>query len=1531
VPAGTTYVAEGENSRISQFDPSGNFVRAWGEDVVSSGQDQSYERQRITVDATGGTFTLTTVSATGGGHLTSGSNQITEFAASSGSVHVGDSITASGGLPPGTTVTGVGPGTLQLSATATENADPTFVTSETSSNIAATAPALALEAAINALPAIAVGGGSVSVGGGPGNAGGTTPYFVLFDGGPLAAHEYSVLDAADGSPPLSGGAATAAAGRTSRGGSGFEVCNANPPSNDICQGGSGGSYSDVAVDQATGKVYSIRFGHVLEFSPTGSLIRSFGQDVVKSGPDNVTPASAVQSIDVPAGVTGGEFTLTFGGKTTGPIAYNAAAGSVEAELEALASIGAGNVTVSGGPGATAAYTVTFSGALANNPEPLIGVDSTNLVGDVASVSNTTTGATGFEICGPSDSCRDFEAIAGSSAGAFKYSPPPSLVIAPPGAPNEGDVVAADPGNRRVQEFSSSGAFVRAFGFDVVSAGPDDNGTSSFEECKVGDACQSATGGEAIGQFGAETPNGVAEDSAGAIYAVESGNNFRIQKFTPQAGPPSLSPTIFGVSGAPNGTSAANAPTNVAIGASGHVFVAKAFPAGATGTCPDGSPSASERRVQELTADGLSLVDTHMTCNGITPTSGLAADPNSGTLYVSVPETNPFKMAHRVYLLGPTGPPSVTLNLISEETSTGAKVTGTVNPNASTAYPNPPTTSYHLEYKLSSSPTWIRYAPDVSVGSGVSGAPVSVFLNGLIPNRSYEARLVVNKQFGEGVAITPPQAFSTLPAAPSIDTFFSSGVTATSADLHVVVNSFGEDATYRFEYGTTTGYGNTAPTPDGEISAGPSAQERIVHITGLEGSTYHFRVTAENNAGTTTTGDQTFTFYPPDCPNVHLRQQTGASFLPDCRAYELVSPANAGNVILLSSAPFAPYASSPPRFAYSGNLGAVTGSGEPQGYGSDLYVATRHNDGWFTRYVGVPGNQGNLTGGPPLVNRFSPLAGAAGSFTDLSLSKILDWDRGQQGAFCCGHEGSYAGYLWDSTGSSLGRLPTNAAGIANAEKDITEGGFVGDVQPSPNFSHYFFSSRNIAFAQGGLTNVPGSAYDDNLVTGEVSVISKTSQGVDIPQDSGDATEFIEFPGVSTDGSHILMSTKASGEGIHLYMSVDDAPSYDVSRGQDGLNHGVGFLGMTADGATVFFTSKEQLTSDDHDSSVDLFMWKEKPSPSVTRISTGSAGAGDTDTCSAAWISGCGVAGLDLTARSDNTIAAESGDVYFYSPEQLDSGKGTPGERNLYVYWGGQAHYVTTFVGDGKVSRMQVAPDGGHMAFVTTSQLTPYKNTDPSGICNPESLSMGTPATGPDCLEMYTYEPSSGTIICVSCTPDGSPPTSDVEASHNGLFMADDGRTAFATSDSLVQQDTNGLIDVYEFVDNRPQLISSGTAADNGTRFENRGLAGLSADGVDLYFMTTETFVGQDLNGPFMKVYDARTGGGFPFSPPPSPCGAADECHGAGNSPPERGTAGTSASLGSGGNLGAVHRHHTRKRHGHHRKHRGAAKHTHHRRG
>lgn len=107
-----------------------------------------------------------------------------------------------------------------------------------------------------------------------------------------------------------------------------------------------------------------------------------------------TGVNAVQTLTVTGSPTGGNYRLQFGGFKTATIAHNAAASVVQAALEALVSIGSGNVAVSGSAGGP--YTITFQGAFAASPQALITVPAEDLAltggsSPSAAVANTTTG------------------------------------------------------------------------------------------------------------------------------------------------------------------------------------------------------------------------------------------------------------------------------------------------------------------------------------------------------------------------------------------------------------------------------------------------------------------------------------------------------------------------------------------------------------------------------------------------------------------------------------------------------------------------------------------------------------------------------------------------------------------------------------------------------------------------------------------------------------------------------------------------------------------------------------------------------------------------------------------------------------------------------------------------------------------------------------------------------------------------------------------------------------------------------------
>jgi hypothetical protein len=100
------------------------------------------------------------------------------------------------------------------------------------------------------------------------------------------------------------------------------------------------------------------------------------------------------------------------------------------------------------------------------------------------------------------------------------------------------------------------------------------------------------------------------------------------------------------------------------------------------------------------------------------------------------------------------------------------------------------------------------------------------------------------------------------SAPSVDsesTRYSTQDVSTSRLLQAQINPNGLDATYHFEYGTTTGYGTSVPIPDADIGSGTSDVAVSQRIASLAlNTTYHYRVVATNTAGTTSGADQTFT-------------------------------------------------------------------------------------------------------------------------------------------------------------------------------------------------------------------------------------------------------------------------------------------------------------------------------------------------------------------------------------------------------------------------------------------------------------------------------------------------------------------------------------------------------------------------------------------------------------------------------------------------------------------------------------------------
>jgi hypothetical protein len=161
---------------------------------------------------------------------------------------------------------------------------------------------------------------------------------------------------------------------------------------------------------ATGSApYVVQFGGSLAASDVSQISAQNGT-VALSGTSSATvttttpgtaSAKEVQTISIKAAA--GQFKLTFGSDTTANLEFDSTAAEVQSALEALPSIGAGNVELSDGPGdatGSSPYVVSFEGALANKNVAQLEASSGTvaLSGDKGTSTGTSTsGGPGDEV------------------------------------------------------------------------------------------------------------------------------------------------------------------------------------------------------------------------------------------------------------------------------------------------------------------------------------------------------------------------------------------------------------------------------------------------------------------------------------------------------------------------------------------------------------------------------------------------------------------------------------------------------------------------------------------------------------------------------------------------------------------------------------------------------------------------------------------------------------------------------------------------------------------------------------------------------------------------------------------------------------------------------------------------------------------------------------------------------------------------------------------------------------------------------
>jgi hypothetical protein len=200
----------------------------------------------------------------------------------------------------------------------------------------------------------------------------------------------------------------------------------------------------------------------------------------------------------------------------------------------------------------------------------------------------------------------------------------------------------------------------------------------------------------------------------------------------------------------------------------------------------------------------------------------------------------------------TGPPELTPANASGVGNFGASFNAMVSPGGHT-------TTYHFDYGLSTS--YGYQTPEAPVASDQADHLVTAQLAGLEPGTVFHYRLVATNS--AGATTGPDQQFQT--RAPLIVvTGAPSAVGVAAATVSGTVDPGGRATTYHFAYGTTAAYGHAT----GDVSAGGGFGSQSVHaaLSKLQaGTTYHYRLTATNSAGSQAGLDGVFVTAPARPP------------------------------------------------------------------------------------------------------------------------------------------------------------------------------------------------------------------------------------------------------------------------------------------------------------------------------------------------------------------------------------------------------------------------------------------------------------------------------------------------------------------------------------------------------------------------------------------------------------------------------------------------------------------------------------------
>jgi sugar lactone lactonase YvrE len=795
-------------------------------------------------------------------------------------------------------------------------------------------------------------------------------------------------------------------------------------------------------------------------------------------------------------------------------------------------------------------------------------------------------------------------------------------------------------------------------------------------------------------------------------------------------------------------------------------------------------------------------------------------------------------------------------------------------------------------------------------------PAQTAVTGLSPETVYHFRAVASNADGSERA-GPDTTFETKEPI-EFGPLWSTDVGTQTATLHAELNPLGIAATARFEYVElsefeATGFANAkeAPAPPADpidVGEGETMVEISTDLAGLaQGTSYRYRVAATNRCkpepaplcefaeveGTF----KTFAALEPTktCSNNAFRAEGSGEFLPDCRGYEMVSPAEklGGNIEPLLSIS-----------GYSAGLDQASLDGESITYSSYRAFADPASAPFIDQYLGRRGASGWTT------EAISPKREDPALLTYLSLQLDRQY-KGFTPDLCSGWvlqdarpilapgavEGFPGLYRRDNCGAETGSYKA----LSFPELPATEPPNLAPKKFSPDFQGSSADgSVSIFSVNDNLTSdapaQPAACVNETSPSAEpcearlyeardsgtIKFVCILPNGSSNPNGcvGGGPAPGARFEGrfsnlsnaVSDDGSRIFWSSLTSGGNPapdKLFVRVDGVETKEISSATDSR-----FRGASGDGSKVIYTVGQNLFEFDVD---------EEDTTTIAGNVMGVMGVSD-DASRVIFVSSAVLTGAEQNSVGDAAVAGQP-NLYLHT-----AGGGFKFVATLAVEDVSEVISPSSPIAFRPVARpSQVAATGQQAVFMSLASITGYDNIDA--------------VTGKPDLEVFFYDSTAnggaGRIVCVSCNPSGARPEGQLltqkllegwrAAGHIPTFesqlyaprviSAGGDRVYFNSFESLVSRDTNGVEDAYQWQSAGSgscttasltyQSSSSGCVdlISSGQSPQGSGFVDSSADGRDVFFKTYESLVGQDPG--LRDIYDARVGGGFkgPVVTPP----------------------------------------------------------------